>query len=280
MSGIRPRRSILFLPASNPRAAAKARTLSCDVVVLDLEDAVGPDGKAEARAAAVAALTEGFGDRETAVRINGLDTPWGAEDLAAMADARPNIIVVPKVGSPAALEACAGSDIELWAMIETPAALLALPQIADRSGGRLGALVLGVNDLGAALGVRAAPGREPLKTAMALTVAAARTHGLTPIDGVFNRLDDPDGFAAECAQGRDFGFQGKSLIHPAQIEPCNRAFSPDAAEVAWARAVSAAFANHGDDVAGAIRVDGAMVERLHLEQARHILALHEAPLTS
>lgn len=274
MSRLRPRRSILFLPASNPRAVAKARTLPCDVVVLDLEDAVGPEGKVDARAAAVAAVAEGFGHRETAVRINGLDTPWGADDLAAMADARPGIIVVPKVDGSAALDACAGVDVELWAMIETPAALLALPRIAGWSAGRLGALVLGVNDLGAGLGVRAVPGREPLKTAMALTVAAARAHGLTPVDGVFNRLDDPDGFAAECAQGRDFGFQGKSLIHPAQIAPCNAAFSPDAAEVAWARAVTAAFAD--DPGKGAIRVDGAMVERLHLEQARRILGLHEA----
>ena len=274
MSRLRPRRSVLFLPGSNPRAVAKARTLPCDVVVLDLEDAVGPDGKAEARAAAAAALAEGFGDRETAIRINGLDTPWGAEDLAAMAKARPDIVVIPKVDGPAALDACAGADVELWAMVETPAALLTLPQIAGWSAGRLGALVLGVNDLGAAMGARAVPGREPLKTAMALTVAAARAHGLTPIDGVFNRLDDPDGFAAECAQGREFGFQGKSLIHPAQIEPCNAAFSPDAAEVAWARAVTAAFADNPGK--GAIRVDGAMVERLHLEQARRTLALHEA----
>lgn len=281
----RPRRSVLFLPASNARAVEKARTLPCDVVVLDLEDAVGPEAKADARAAAVAAVAQGFGGRETAVRINGLDTPWGADDLAALAAAGPDVVIAPKIGSAAAVEVCdralagAREGLRLWAMIETPAAMMDLAAIAACAGSRLDALVLGVNDLTLGLGARAGPDRAPLHAAMSLTVAAARAHGLSPIDGVFNRLDDAEGFAAECAQGRTFGFQGKSLIHPSQIEPCNAAFSPDAAEVAWARAVVEAFAIPDNAGVGVLRVQGAMAERLHLDQARLILALHEATRT-
>lgn len=283
---LRPRRSVLFLPASNPRAIDKARTLACDVVVLDLEDAVGPEAKTSAREAAVAAVAEGFGDRETAIRVNALDTPWGAIDLAAAAAAGPDVVLAPKIGSAAAVEACdralagAREGVRLWAMIETPAALLELPAIAACAGHtRLDALVLGVNDLSLGLGARSGPGREPLKPAMSWTVAAARAHGLTPIDGVFNRIDDPQGFADECAQGRAFGFAGKSLIHPSQIDPCNVAFSPDAAELAWARSVVEAFEAPEAAGAGVLRVDGAMAERLHLEQAKLILALHEATRT-
>ncbi len=272
-----PRRSVLYLPASNPRAVEKARTLPCDVVVLDLEDAVGPDDKAAARDAAVAALRQGgFQAREAGVRINGLDTDWGDADLTALRNASPAFIVAPKVSTAdqaAAVTARLPDGAALWAMIETPRALFHLDAIAATPG--LGALMLGVNDLAAMLRCGAAPDREPLKTAMSLTVAAARAHGLSPIDGVFNALDDDAGFEAECRQGRLYGFDGKSLIHPRQVAPANAAFAPSADDIAWAEAVVAAFDDPAHVGKGVIRVHGAMVERLHLARARDTLALHD-----
>ncbi|MBA4001470.1 CoA ester lyase [Brevundimonas sp.] len=272
-----PRRSVLYLPASNPRAVEKARTLPCDVVVLDLEDAVGPDDKAAARSAAVAALRQGgFQAREVGVRVNGLDTDWGDDDLAALGGAAPAFIVAPKVSTAdhaAAFTARLPDGAALWAMIETPRALFHLDAIAATP--RLGALMLGVNDLAAMLRCAPAPDREPLKTAMSLTVAAARAHGLAPIDGVFNALDDEAGFEAECRQGRLYGFEGKSLIHPRQIAPANAAFSPSAEEIAWAEAVVEAFDDRENRGRGVLRVAGAMVERLHLSRARDTLALRD-----
>ena len=263
-------RSILFLPADNERAVEKARTLDCDLSVLDLEDAVGPDRKEEARADAVAALkTHSF-----AVRINGLDTPWGADDLAALPGTDVRIVIAPKVESAAHIIALAErlpAGARLWAMIETPRALRALNVIAG-SGGPLTALMLGVNDLAKALGTGPSPDREPLKPHLAAVVAAARAHGLLAIDGVFNRFQDAAGFAAEAAQARLYGFDGKSLIHPDQIAPCHTAFAPTGPEIAFARAVVAAFAAPEAAGKGAIRVEGEMVERLHLEQARALLA--------
>jgi len=272
-----PRRSVLYLPASNPRAVEKARTLPCDVVVLDLEDAVGPDDKAAARDAAVVALRQGgFQAREVGVRVNGLDSDWGDADLTALHAAAPAFIVAPKVSSveqAAAFTARLPDGAALWAMIETPQALFHLDAIAATPG--LAALMLGVNDLAAMLRCGAAPDREPLKTAMSLTVAAARAHGLSPIDGVFNALDDDAGFQAECRQGRLYGFDGKSLIHPRQIASANIAFSPSADEIAWARAVVAAFEDPAHAGKGVLRVNGAMVERLHLARARDTLALRD-----
>lgn len=263
-------RSILFLPADNARAVEKARGLDCDLAVLDLEDAVGPDRKTEARAAAVAALkTHPF-----AVRINGLDTPWGADDLAALTGTGVGIVVAPKVedaASVAALNAQLPENARLWAMIETPRALLNLHSLAG-CGGPLQALMLGVNDLAKTLGTGPSPDREPLKPWLAAVVAAARAHGLLAIDGVFNRFQDPDGFAAEAAQARLYGFDGKSLIHPSQIAPCHAAFAPSEAQIAFARAVVTAFAAPEAAGKGAIRVDGEMVERLHLEQAEALLS--------
>lgn len=262
-------RSVLFLPADNGRAVEKARGLDCDLAVLDLEDAVGSDRKAEARAAAVAALKT----RPFAVRINGLDTPWGADDLAALAGTGVGIVVAPKVedtAGVAALTARLPENARLWAMIETPRALLNLHRLAG-CGGRLQALMPGVNDLARALGTGPSPDREPLKPWLAAVVAAARAHGLLAIDGVFNRFQDAEGFAAEAAQARLYGFDGKSLIHPAQIAPCHAAFAPTQAEIAFARAVVAAFAAPEAAGRGAIRVDGEMVERLHLEQAEALL---------
>lgn len=267
-------RSVLYLPASNERAVAKARTLPCDVAVLDLEDAVAPEMKLEARAAAVTTAREGgFGPR-LGVRINALDTPWGADDLAALHDAPVDLIVAPKVESAAMVHALSRDlrpGVDLWAMIETPRALVDLKDIAEADGA-LSGLMMGVNDLAKDLKTGAAPDREPLKPWLAAIVAHARANGLSVIDGVFNRIKDEAGFAAECAQGRLYGFDGKSLIHPSQIEGANAAFGASREEIEWARKVIAAFAAPDADGLGVIRVEGEMVERLHLEQAQALLA--------
>ena len=270
-------RSVLYLPATNPRAIEKARTLDCDVAVLDLEDAVAPDRKFEARAAAVAALRQGGFTPRLGGRINALGTPWGADDAAALAEAGADLIVAPKVETPEAVHALSAAlprDARLWAMIETPRALLNLTEIAA-AGGALDGLMLGVNDLAKALGTGTSADREPFKPWLAVVVAVARAHGLLALDGVFNRIDDAEGLTSEAAQGRLYGFDGKSLIHPSQIAATNRAFSPSETEIAQARAVVAAFAADGAEALGAIQVAGAMVERLHLDQARALLARAE-----
>jgi citrate lyase beta subunit len=268
-------RSVLYLPASNGRAVEKARTLDCDVAILDLEDAVAPEAKVEARAAAVGAVRAGgFGPR-LGVRINALDTDWGEDDLDALAEAGADLIVAPKVETVETVHALSARAPEaaLWAMIETPRGLIALNDIAG-AGGRLDGLMLGVNDLAKALGTGASPDREPFKPWLAALVVAARAHGLVAIDGVFNRIEDAAGLAAEAAQGRLYGFDGKSLIHPSQIAAANAAFSPSEAEVARARHIVEAFAAPEAEGRGAIRVGGAMVERLHLIQAEALLARH------
>jgi len=271
-------RSVLYLPASNSRAIEKARGLKADAVILDLEDAVAPDAKSEARQATVAALaTGGFGPR-AGVRINGLDTPWGADDLAALSGLRPAFVVAPKIESAKAVREVAAhldAGVDLWIMIETPLSVLRLDQIAG-AGAPLAALMLGVNDFGERMNLVLDAGREPLKPWLAAVVAAARGHGLSAIDGVVNATDDADRLLAECRQGRAFGFDGKSLIHPAQIEAANAAFSPSAEEVAQAREVVAAFASAEAAGKGAIRVGYRMVERLHLDAAQRLLARHEA----
>jgi citrate lyase beta subunit len=268
-------RSVLYLPASNARAVEKARGLDCDLAILDLEDAVAPEAKVEARAAAVAAVKAGgFGPR-LGVRINALDTDWGEDDLDALADAGAGLIVAPKVETVETVHAISARapGAALWAMIETPRGLIALNDIAA-AGGRLDGLMLGVNDLAKALGTGASSDREPFKPWLAALVVAARAHGLLAIDGVFNRIEDAAGLAAEAAQGRLYGFDGKSLIHPSQIAAANAAFSPSEAEVARARDIVEAFAAPEAEGRGAIRVGGAMVERLHLIQAEALLARH------
>lgn len=275
---IRPRRSALFMPGSNGRAMAKARTLACDVVIFDLEDAVAPEQKVAARDRAIAAAREGgFGSRELVIRANALSTPWGRDDLAALSTAPVDAILLPKVDGPADLAAAAAlleSGIPLWAMIETAPALIHLAHIA--AAPRLAALVMGTNDIAKELGCRPGADRLPLLGFLAQAVAAARAHDHAVLDGVWNAIDDEAGFAAQCRQGADFGFDGKTLIHPSQIAACTAAFSPSAEEVAWARAVEAAFADPAAAGRGAIRVDGRMVELLHLEQARRTLAMAAA----
>lgn len=266
-------RSLLFLPASNARAIEKARTLAADVVVLDLEDAVAPEAKAEARDAAIEAVRTGGFPNRIAVRVNALGTEWGEEDLAALSGLALDFIVAPKVEEPGIIDAYGArlpDGVRLIAMVETPAALLALPAIAA-AGETLAGLMLGVNDLGKALGSGSSPDREPLKPWLAAMVAAARAHGLFAIDGVYNRLGDTEGLTAECAQGRLYGFDGKSLIHPVQIATAHAAFSPTDEQIAQAQTIVAAFSAPDAQGRGAIRVGGAMVERLHLDQARALL---------
>ncbi|MDQ1155615.1 CoA ester lyase [Brevundimonas sp. SORGH_AS_0993] len=267
-------RSVLYLPASNPRAIEKARTLDCDVAILDLEDAVAPDRKIEARAAAVEAVRQGGFAPRLGVRINALGTPWCADDAAGLAEAGATLIVAPKIETHEAVHALSAAlphNARLWAMIETPRALLNLTEIAD-AGGALDGLMLGVNDLGKALGTGASAAREPFKPWLAMIVLVARAHGLLALDGVFNRIDDAEGLAAEAAQGRLYGFDGKSLIHPSQIAATNQAFSPTPEDIAQAQAIVAAFAAEDAQGLGAIQVGGTMVERLHLDQARALLA--------
>lgn len=270
-------RSVLYLPASNARAVEKARTLDCDVAILDLEDAVAPEAKVEARAAAVAAVKTGGFRPRLGVRINGLETEWGEADLDALAEAGAGLIVAPKVETAVTVRALSARapGAALWAMIETPRGLIALNEIAAAGGGLQG-LMLGVNDLAKALGTGPSPDREPFKPWLAALVVAARAHGLAAIDGVFNRIEDAEGLAAEAAQGRLYGFDGKSLIHPSQIAAANAAFSPSAEAVEAARAIVAAFAAPEAEGRGAIRVGGAMVERLHLAQAEAVLSRHRA----
>ena len=272
-------RSVLYVPASNARAIEKARTLACDAVILDLEDAVAPAAKHAARQAAVAAITAGgFRAGSVAVRVNALATEWGAADLAALAAARPAAIVLPKVDGSAdvaAARACLGVlPPPVWAMIETARAMLRLEDIASAEG--LGALVMGTNDLAREMGARLRPDRTSFVGLLSLTVVAARAFGLAVLDGVYNDIGDADGFARQCQQAMELGFDGKTLIHPGQIAPCNAAFTPDADDVAAARRVVDAFDQPENHAKGAIALDGRMVERLHLDQAHKTLALAAA----
>jgi citrate lyase subunit beta / citryl-CoA lyase len=272
----RIRRSALYMPASNARAVAKARSLPCDVVILDLEDAVAPDMKETARAGAVAAVQEGgFGHREVVVRVNAVDTPWGADDLAALRAVRPDAVLLPKISSAQALHdahAALGDVRPLWAMIETCRGIMDLGSVvSDGKAAGLALLVAGTNDL--AKEMRCSPGadRVPLLSALSQIVMAARMAGLDALDGVCNAIDDRDILATECRQGLAFGFDGKTLIHPSQVEIPNDIFSPTPEALAWASKVVTAFADPSNLSNGAIRLDGKMVEILHLEEAQRIL---------
>ncbi|WP_260922257.1 HpcH/HpaI aldolase/citrate lyase family protein [Novosphingobium sp. 9] len=279
----RPRRSALFMPASNPRAIEKARSLPCDVVILDLEDAVAPDAKAAARAAAVEAVNAGgFGTRELVVRVNALDTAWGADDLAALSQTGVDAVLAPKVDSAEDVARFnahltgAHQGLALWAMIETCTAMLSLREIAASAAtSRLGAFVVGTNDLAKEMRAERTPCRTPFLPFFSLTVAAARAHGLAVLDAVCNDFRDLDAFEAEARQGRMFGFDGKSLIHPAQIAPANAVFGPSPERIAQAQAILAAFALPENAGKGAVDIDGQMVERLHLEEAQALLAMAE-----
>lgn len=278
----RPRRSVLYMPSSNERALEKAKTLPVDALILDLEDAVGVDAKGVARDNACAAAASGdYGRREVTIRINGIGTPWHDTDLAAACAAGPDGIVVPKVNSAKevkrlvkAMEKHGAPDqTRLWAMIETPTAIFNVRKIA-RESERLAAFVLGTNDLVKELQADHVPGRAPLLTSLSMALLAGREAGIAVVDGVYNNVKDAEGFRAECVQGRDFGFDGKTLIHPGQVEVCNEVFAPSAEAVEEAHGIVAAWeAGAG---AGVVTYNGKMIELLHVDIARRVLATHEA----
>jgi citrate lyase subunit beta/citryl-CoA lyase len=280
----RPRRSALYMPASNAKAVDKARTLDADVIILDLEDAVAPEMKDAAREAAVAAVKAGgFGPREIVVRTNGLDTPWGEADLKAAAEAGPDAVLVPKVNDAGDVHLyderlnSAPPRTRLWTMIETAKAAFHLWEIAAASRTtRLTGWVMGVNDLAKEMRARQTPGREAFLPILSLSVAAARAHGLTILDGVHNDIEDLDALEAVCGQAVDFGFDGKTLIHPSQVEPCNRVFAPTEADVEQAGRIIAAFEEAEAAGKGVVTVDGRMIENLHVENARRTLSIHDA----
>ena len=277
----RPRRSVLYMPGANERALEKAQTIPADALILDLEDAVAPDAKPEARDRVCAAATSGaYGTREIAIRANGIGTPWHDDDLRAIAAAGPAAVVVPKINSAAevhqierALDAGGAPDhTMIWAMLETPIAVLSALDIASSSD-RLAVLVMGTNDLAKELQAAHVSGRHPLQLGLGLCLLAARAAGKVILDGVYNDIKDDAGFLAECEQSRDLGFDGKTLIHPSQVEPCNSTFAPTAEEVEKAGRIIAAFEEAEAEGRGVVTVDGRMVENLHVEQARRTLAI-------
>jgi len=276
---MRPRRSVLFMPGSNARALDKARTLPADTLVLDLEDAVAPDAKAQARAQVLAAVRAGdYGRREIVVRVNALGTPWGRDDLAAATEAGADAVLLPKVESAetvAATIAALGPAPAVWCMLETPRGILNAASIAAASP-RVTALVLGTSDLTKDLHARATRERLPLLTSLQLCVLAARAAGITALDGVHLDLDDEPGFAAACRQAADFGFDGKTLIHPKQVAIANEVFAPAASDVDWARRVIAAHADALASGQGVVVLDGRLIENLHVDDARRVLALADA----
>ncbi len=281
----RPRRSVLYVPGANARALDKAKSLPADVLILDLEDAVAPDAKVEAREKIrIAVGDEAYGHREVLIRINGLDTEWGQDDLAIAASAGIDGVLVPKVSRADDIlavdrllsEKGASPDLGLWAMIETSLAILNINEIAETSAQtRLTGLVMGTNDL--AREYRAVPtlDRSAFIVSLSLMLAAARAYGLAAIDGVYNDIGNEEGLASECGQGRVLGFDGKTLIHPAQIETANRVFAPTETEVSHALAVIKAFALPENQGKGVISLDGQMVELLHLEQAERLVAVND-----
>jgi citrate lyase subunit beta / citryl-CoA lyase len=280
----RPRRSVLYMPGANERALEKAASLPADALILDLEDAVAPDAKSDARDRVCEAASSGrYGRREVAIRANAADTVWHADDVAAIAAAGPDALLVPKVGSAdevhaieRALEDGGAPDrTRIWVMVETPAAVRNIYAIASASE-RLSVLVVGTNDLAKELRAEHVPGRGPLVTALQQLVLGAREAGAAIVDGVFNDLDDADGFEAECRQGREFGMDGKTLIHPKQLEPANRVFAPSEDELARAREVITAFEEAQRDGRGVVTVGGRLVENLHVDQARDALARADA----
>ena len=281
MSDFRARRSVLYMPGANARALEKAKTIPCDGLILDLEDSVAPDDKAAAREAVCAAATSGeYGARELTIRVNSIGTDWHDDDLRAASLAGPDAIVVPKVGSAeevrslvAAMEAAgAPAHTMLWAMVETPVAILGALSIAQASE-RLGAFVIGTNDLVKELFAEHVPGRAPILPSLHTALLAGRAAGIAVIDGVYNDVKDTDGFLAECRQGREMGFDGKTLIHPGQVEGANEAFAPSAAAVEDARGVVEAWESR---TSGVVTFNGRMVEALHVASAHRTLALHAA----
>ncbi|QTZ95567.1 HpcH/HpaI aldolase/citrate lyase family protein [Streptomyces auratus] len=281
---LRPRRSVLYMPGANERALEKAKSLPADALILDLEDAVAPDAKPEARKRVAAAAASGeYGFRELTIRVNAPGTAWHDDDLRAAAEAGPDAVVVPKVESAdtvraveRALEAAGAPDrTAIWAMVETPRAMLDARAVAAASE-RLTVLVMGTNDLAKELHAEHVPGRAPLLTGLSLALLAARESGKVILDGVYNDVKDAEGFEAECVQGRQFGFDGKTLIHPSQVAPCNQVFAPSPEQVTRAQRIIDAFEEATREGRGVVTVDGRLIENLHVEDARRILALAAA----
>jgi len=282
----RPRRSCLYMPGANARALEKAKGLAADSLIFDLEDAVAPEAKVEARETVCGAVKAGgYGKREVVIRINGLDTEWGLDDLKAAVEAGPDAILAPKVIdggdidrlNDAMSRAGAPEDMGLWVMIEMPKAILNIQDIAEAVGRtRLTAFVMGTNDLAKELrAVNDPPARTAFQTSLGMTVAAARAYDILAIDGVFNGIGDEDGLNAECVQGRTLGFDGKTLIHPSQLAAANTVFAPADADVEQARAVIEAFADPANAGKGVLKVNGKMTELLHLEEAQRTVAVAE-----
>jgi citrate lyase subunit beta/citryl-CoA lyase len=278
----RPRRSVLYMPSSNERALEKAKAIPCDGLILDLEDAVAPDAKPAARESAAAAVRSGeYGARELTIRINGMDTEWHKEDIRVACAAGPDAIVVPKVSSADAVlelvESMVGAGApertKLWAMVETPYAMLHAEEIAAASD-RLTVLVMGTNDLAKELYAEHVPGRQPLLTGLSLALLAARATGKVILDGVYNDVKDNDGFLAECQQGRELGFDGKTLIHPSQVEGANAAFAPSEQAVSDAEGILQAWEDGKGS--GVVTYNGRMIENLHVESAQRTLQIHQA----
>jgi citrate lyase subunit beta/citryl-CoA lyase len=281
---VRPRRSVLYMPGANTRALDKARSLPADALIFDLEDAVAPDAKEAARANVVAAAQgKAYGKREIVIRCNGLNTEWGRADVAAIANSGADAILVPKLESAAdvtnivALLDAAGApgSMAVWGMMETPRGILRAEEIAGASP-RLACLIMGTNDLVKDLRAQHTPLRLPMVVPLGFTLLAARAHGLAILDGVYNDIQDIEGFKASCRQGLEFGFDGKTLIHPTQVEPCNEIFAPSAAELAMAEKIVAGFEKARAEGKGVVTVDGRMIENLHVEQAQRQLALAAA----
>jgi citrate lyase subunit beta/citryl-CoA lyase len=265
-------RSVLYMPSSNERALEKAKTITADAIIFDLEDAVAPDAKEAARAAAVAAVQSGeYGRKTLTIRCNGLDTPWGADDLAAAAAAGPAAVVVPKVSGPEHLQQVVAitGDVPVWAMVETPAALFAIREICTFP--QVSALVMGTNDLVKELRAAMVPGRGPLLPHLALALVGARLAGKPILDGVYNDVKNADGFRDECLQGMQMGFDGKTLIHPTQVDTANEVWAPSEDEVTHAQRVIEAFEEAARDGRGVVTVDGRMVENLHRDIAVRVL---------
>jgi citrate lyase subunit beta/citryl-CoA lyase len=284
MTTIRPRRSVLYMPGSNARALEKARTIDADALILDLEDAVSPDSKELARKQVCEAVVAGgFGHREIAIRVNGLDTPWGRDDLKAAAAAKPDAILVPKISSAQMIqqiesllvEAGVAESTKLWAMMETPLGILRALEIAGSSK-RLSVLVMGTNDIAKELHAQHVAGRVPMLGSLSMCLLAARAHGLTIVDGVYNDIKNAEGFEAECVQGMQMGFDGKTLIHPSQVEPCNKVFSPSDSELELARKIIVAFDEAKAQGKGVATVDGRMIENLHVDNAKRAVAMADA----
>jgi citrate lyase subunit beta/citryl-CoA lyase len=276
---LRPRRSVLYMPAANDRALEKAQSIPADAIIFDLEDAVAPDSKPEARAKAAAAVRSGlYGNRELTIRCNGLDTQWGSDDVAAAGAAAPAAVVIPKVDTvgyvdevSALLDAAgAPANVRIWPMIETPTAMFNVREIAGHT--RVAVLVMGTNDLAKELRSPLIPGRHPLVPHLAHALLAARAAGKVILDGVYNDVKNPDGFEAECRQAMEMGFDGKTLIHPTQVGPANEMWAPSVDDIEYAERVIAAFDEAVADGRGVATVDGRMIENLHVDNARRVLS--------